>query len=332
MKKILLFVITLLTLTINVMSFKTEAYGYLDYIHEYQIKVDPREDGTLDMQVYLKWEVLDSTSEGPLSWIRVGVPNCYVDEFRPLSSSIKKIKYMYDSGSSVIRVDLRENYYKGDIVEIKFAYHLSRMYMLSTNYVHYDYLTGWFDEIVVKDLKVLWNKNNVLTSNQDDIEGEYLVWYGKNVQPKGTINVHLSYKDTAFNNLDPSLQYTDQAMTKGMKMIVAAVIAGILTIIIVVIVVSYKQRDPYLNHRGFCVTYRWYHFHGHRRYRPNSGVNKKGHVIINPTSVSSGGHSSGSSCACACACACAGGGRAGCSRKDFYNTKIYTDKIIKRIK
>ena len=115
MKKILLFVITLLTLTINVMSFKTEAYGYLDYIHEYQIKVDPREDGTLDMQVYLKWEVLDSTSEGPLSWIRVGVPNCYVDEFRPLSSSIKKIKYMYDSGSSVIRVDLRENYYKGDI-------------------------------------------------------------------------------------------------------------------------------------------------------------------------------------------------------------------------
>ena len=28
------------------------------------------------------------------------------------------------------------------------------------------------------------------------------------------------------------------------------------------------------------------------------------------------------SCACACACACAGGGRAGCSTKDFYNTKL----------
>lgn len=42
-----------------------------------------------------------------------------------------------------------------------------------------------------------------------------------------------------------------------------------------------------------------------------------------------GGHRSGgcacacaSSCACACACACAGGGRAGCSTKDFYNTKL----------
>ena len=28
------------------------------------------------------------------------------------------------------------------------------------------------------------------------------------------------------------------------------------------------------------------------------------------------------SCACACACACAGGGRAGCSTKDFYNTGL----------
>lgn len=28
------------------------------------------------------------------------------------------------------------------------------------------------------------------------------------------------------------------------------------------------------------------------------------------------------SCACACACACAGGGRAGCSTKDFYNTSL----------
>lgn len=29
-----------------------------------------------------------------------------------------------------------------------------------------------------------------------------------------------------------------------------------------------------------------------------------------------------SSCACACACACAGGGRAGCSTKDFYRTNL----------
>ena len=34
---------------------------------------------------------------------------------------------------------------------------------------------------------------------------------------------------------------------------------------------------------------------------------------------SSGSGVGGGGCACACACACAGGGRAGCSRKDFNN-------------
>ncbi|MBP5185289.1 MAG: hypothetical protein J6113_09285 [Lachnospiraceae bacterium] len=43
------------------------------------------------------------------------------------------------------------------------------------------------------------------------------------------------------------------------------------------------------------------------------------------TTRSSCAHSScacASHCACACACACAGGGRAGCSTKDFYNTNL----------
>ncbi|MBO6061809.1 MAG: hypothetical protein J6P98_06835, partial [Clostridia bacterium] len=34
-----------------------------------------------------------------------------------------------------------------------------------------------------------------------------------------------------------------------------------------------------------------------------------------------------SHCACACACACAGGGRAGCSAKDFYNTGLKLEML-----
>lgn len=36
------------------------------------------------------------------------------------------------------------------------------------------------------------------------------------------------------------------------------------------------------------------------------------------------------SCACACACACAGGGRAGCSTKDFYNTGLKLKQLERR--
>ncbi|MBR0416503.1 MAG: hypothetical protein IJI56_01690 [Firmicutes bacterium] len=38
------------------------------------------------------------------------------------------------------------------------------------------------------------------------------------------------------------------------------------------------------------------------------------------------------SCACACACACAGGGRAGCSTKDFYNTKLKLKQLEMKAK
>lgn len=38
------------------------------------------------------------------------------------------------------------------------------------------------------------------------------------------------------------------------------------------------------------------------------------------------------SCACACACACAGGGRAGCSKKDFYNTDLKLAMLMRKLK
>lgn len=38
------------------------------------------------------------------------------------------------------------------------------------------------------------------------------------------------------------------------------------------------------------------------------------------------------SCACACACACAGGGRAGCSVKDFYNTRLKLSQLKRKAK
>ena len=44
-------------------------------------------------------------------------------------------------------------------------------------------------------------------------------------------------------------------------------------------------------------------------------------VLVVEDSAVAGGASS-----CACACACAGGGRAGCSKKDFYGTNLKMNK------
>lgn len=58
------------------------------------------------------------------------------------------------------------------------------------------------------------------------------------------------------------------------------------------------------------------------------------HVPVSRTTSSHTTHHSScahSSCACACACACAGGGRAGCTNKDFYNTDLKLRQLEKRI-
>ena len=62
--------------------------------------------------------------------------------------------------------------------------------------------------------------------------------------------------------------------------------------------------------------------------KPRSSINTSG-------SRSSCAHSScacASHCACACACACAGGGRAGCTVKDFYDTGLKLSALEKRCK
>lgn len=73
-----------------------------------------------------------------------------------------------------------------------------------------------------------------------------------------------------------------------------------------------------------------------------TNVPRRTPIVSSYSSGSGGGHRSSSSsshhsscahssCACACACACAGGGRAGCTTKDFYNTNLKLEYIEKCI-
>ena len=56
------------------------ASGDLDEILAYDITVDVNEDATLTMVYHIEWKVLDSTSDGPLTWVRVGIPNKHYNE------------------------------------------------------------------------------------------------------------------------------------------------------------------------------------------------------------------------------------------------------------
>ena len=70
----------------------------LDQINEYNITIDPRNNGSLDIFYNIKWQVLDSDTEGPLEWVKVGIPNSSVDSIKAKSSNIKSAKYYKDNG------------------------------------------------------------------------------------------------------------------------------------------------------------------------------------------------------------------------------------------
>lgn len=323
-KTILVFVILFVCLSFrsNNQYSKLKATSYdLDYILDYIVKVDPRIDGTLDISINIKWKVLDDYTEGPLEWVKVGIPNCYVDNIVANTSNISKIKYLSDSGS-YIRIDFVNEYYKDDVIGFSFSFHQSRMYFLDGNNVYYDYNPGYFDTIKVGNMQLYWNATNVIDCNITDIQDGYYV-ISKELNYSETLKIKAVYDKSSFNNLSKKLQYSSRYMTTKDILIIVACVSCVFIGLSIIVISNMKNYDYYSSNRGFVRSY--HHPYIFRRYHSNT-VNTKGKPIVaNTSNGSSGGHS------CACACACAGGGRAGCSVKDFYQKNINSNKVIDSI-
>ncbi len=292
----------------------------LDQINKYYITVEPRNDGTLDMSYHIEWEVLDSTSEGPLSWVKIGIPNSNVDSIKSLSKEIKSIKYYEDNGA-YIRVDFKKDYNAGDIIKFDFTFHQKYMYELNSSFCIYNFTPGWFDDIAVEDIQVYWNAKNVESSSAEETNSDgYLSWSAR-LAKGAKLNTKVVYYRSSFNKLDVNQQYSNANITYSnsnnyfnsmfdilVPMLIAFVVLSVLLSLL---------GTGYRGHSGYGYSYgRPYHHHHHH------------HTSHHSSCASS--HSCVSSCACACACA--GGGRAGCSKKDFYGTNLKTNNVKKVLK
>lgn len=127
----------------------------LDEIEKETIWIDVQSDGSMNITYEIDWRVLDSTTDGPLSWVKIGIPNEYVEEITPLSDSIDDISY-YGSGGDYVRVDLDREYHAGETVKIRFSIHQHRMYEESGNGYNYRFMPGWFDNIAIRELLICW--------------------------------------------------------------------------------------------------------------------------------------------------------------------------------
>ena len=194
MKKLLILLFLLLSL---VLTSCEEEFSPLDKIHKYSITISPNDDGTLNMVYYLKWEVLEE-GDGGVDFITVGVANRFVEEIQGLTNNIDDIYYSSENGAT-IRIDFLDTYHEGDIFEVKFSFRQERIFTLKNNEVQYSFNPGWFEEIQVEKLVVLWDSDNVLKHNATSQSGDNLKWEAK-LDYGETIEVNLVYDKTTFPN------------------------------------------------------------------------------------------------------------------------------------
>ena len=400
MKKIALFI---LLMTLLILPATVSAAGDLDEILNYSVTADVNPDATVTLTYHIEWKVLDSSSEGPLEWVTVGIPNSHYSDLTALSSTVKKIGYSSDSGSSV-RIDLDRAYYAGEVAVMEFSLVQDYMYQvneLTEGETVYHFTPGWFDSLNVDRLVLRWNADKTLGQAPActvDSEG-YYVWTDSLAHGQ-MLSVTVTYPADAFafddtktlggGSSGDDYYYSDD--DDGGDAIFGLVFIVIIVVIAVTVskarrgysktsnlsggtkvtrtkVVYYPECQgcgaprpedasncPYCG-RSFIkseevikaedipkeerelrtkTTSGLYRYHS----QPDTYIRVRSvPIVVHTGSGSRSGGSRGgggshrscasshscacaSSCACACACACAGGGRAGCTVKDFYNTDL----------
>lgn len=322
-KKILLF--SLLFIFFILVFSNTCMAKELDVIHDYIITVEPRTDGTLDMKYHIKWEVLDSTTEGPLSWVKIGIPNANINGIASKSKNVSSIRYLDDGTGDYLRIDFNKDYEKGDIFTFDFSFHVTHMYDLNNTYCKYKFTPGWFNDISVKNLTILWKAKNVSESDSKKKNSDnYLEWETSLIKgQKYTVNVtypietfKIDYDKQASN-----YEYVGYSSSNNSEFIdgMGTIVVLLFAVIFIGSILSMFSGVGYYNHSGYYGSRYGYRHHHHRPYHSRSSF---GSTPRRSSCVSS----------CACACACAGGGRAGCSKKDFYGKNLRTAKLNKILK
>ncbi|MHB1454774.1 MAG: hypothetical protein ACYCYM_12595 [Saccharofermentanales bacterium] len=292
------------------------AASYLDEIQVYNITVDMRPDGTMDLVYHLEWKVLDDRSEGPLEWVKIGIPNSSSDSYAALSDNISSIDYYYDNGDFV-RIDFDRSYYKDEIISFDFSFHQTRMYTLNNekNLCIFDFIPGWFNEIEVKSYLLQWNGTDVTSSDAtgmlqaDSIPsapaGGYLTWRGS-LAAGEHVYTHVEYSLGTFKT-SSDMQYIKQEEVSWSGQTEESQADAPFVLIPFFLFIAFVILSIFANTKN-------------GRYRGGFGSHFIGRG--GGGGIGGGGCACASSCACACACACAGGGRAGCSAKNLYGPSI----------
>lgn len=332
--------------------------GDLDYIPDYFVTVDLREDGSADIVYDITWQVIDGDQTDYLSWVKIGLPNAYAEDLTPLTDTISDLQYTGDGGSYA-KVVFARRYYSPKVaaqnggesrVRFAFSVHQSHLFALNSDgTATFEFAPGWFDDLVVEHMQVRWRSGDGFVADNTSEEDGYLIWDFGPMGHGQSANIHVTVPVTTAETFDPDAQltaadYDDGGMTADEMIGILTVVIGLLIFAAALIIIFGSMTPDWGGGFGSGLDpddWFWYTNGIHTIHLARTAPPPKGYTRTDPPknyhtgggSSRGGGvgrHNSGcaSSCACACAsscacaCACAGGGRAGCTAKDFYTYKL----------
>ena len=332
--------------------------GDLDYIPDYFVTVDLREDGSADIVYDITWQVIDGDQTDYLSWVKIGLPNAYAEDLTPLTDTISDLQYTGDGGSYA-KVVFARRYYSPEVAaqnggesRVRFAFSVHQSHLFSLNSdgtATFEFTPGWFDDLVVEHMQVRWRSGDGFVADNSSEEDGYLIWEFGPMGHGQSANIHVTVPVTTAETFDPDAQltaadYDDGGMTADEMIGILTVVIGLLIFAAALIIIFGSMTPDWGGGFGSGLDpddWFWYTNGVHTIHVARTAPPPKGYTRTDPPknyhtgggSSRGGGvgrHNSGcaSSCACACAsscacaCACAGGGRAGCSVKDFYTVKL----------
>lgn len=374
----------------------------LDEIVNYNIRVVPNKDASLHIYYDIDWLVLDSDSEGPLEWVKIGIPNSHTLSYKATSDSIDRISII-SSGGYYARLDLDRKYYEGEIVHMSFDIVQDNMYQvdkLQEGYTVYSFTPGWFTDAKVDVITIMWAMDLVDSWTPDCLMVDGYLYFQSTLDKNEKFNISITYPNNALN-FDLSKQQEEDDTNPLVDFIAGLfafiIVMGFFIVPIVIVVTIIKSIVGYATGSNFGETEKKitrtkviyypscqgcgavrkegeqfcqycgrsfvkseeiikeenvktedrdalkFTKDGEYRYNnPNTYVRVHSVVVPRPRPAYSSGRSSShsshhsscahSSCACACACACAGGGRAGCTNKDFYNTDLKLKQLEMKLR
>lgn len=339
-----LFLLTLLAVPARADS------GDLDRINAYTVTVDPRADGSADITYDIDWEVIGGSADEPLSWVKIGLANSHVDEFENLTpETVSGVRSQTEDGNTFARITFVYRYYEpvyaaqsGQQSQVHFSFrvHQSHLYTLSDDgTASYNFTPGWFDDLCVEQLTIRWKAADGMTADTDTVEDGYYVWdFGAlDHGEKATVRVHVPAEVTAV--YDPATEMlpsegADKDFLVVLMMLLFFVFIGFAIYCDIAVRPRWRGGFGRNDRRWYTNGVHVIHLapgavppHGYTPTTPPAGFHAEGGSFRGGGAGRTGG---GCACACvsscACACACAGGGRAGCSVKNFYRITVKSGK------